>query len=714
MTEREWIEKVAPDAVKAMNKFGYLASVLIAQTCLETGYGSGSGCEVLVRWNNVLGMKADLLNDTWRAAYWDGRAASKRTPEYYGNWTQITDSFRVYTSIHDCLFDYCQFMRDSRYSVGGRYKYRDVLTIKDPETLIKTVSARGYATDPRYAASVMAIIRKHGLTKYDSQKGTATMQKPTIIDRIAQNASQVPAHNANAHQYIAVHYLGVEGENFDLYGGGYGGHFYVSKDGHIYQAAKVTDKLWHVGASSGFSYKHPMARNSNTIGIECGTYKQGGKWFFTEATQEACARLVAWLMSDLNIPFDHVLRHGDITTKHCPAPYIDYEGQGTNWTWAQFKKRVASYIQGNTSEILKRGDKGDAVKALQKDLTALGYAPSGGTDGDYGPGTEAAVKSLQQAFGLAPDGIAGPKTLAKIKEVRKMIKNSKKRPDWTKAQQDEAMRSVYRELKAGGWSYGDSHVLPPGQDHFISCDRGIMRALWDLGLTDQRAGGETTGTMGAYLVKHGYIENKNINDIRDSDIVLFRHKDSAGMDWKGHAYYCVKRRGATVDKFDWGDDWRIGAQQPFRGVPISEWPHRTFYASYRLPESTPDSDKTCLIKAGQQHSINYTGVRIKVDGDCGPETRKNLVRCLQIAANRDWGAGLSIDGIIGPRTRAAFAGHYIERGETQQMVTAVEIIMYAKGKNPGGVENPGHFGPGLEAALGKKHIDGAEILALVG
>ena len=39
MTEKEWVEMIAPLAQNAQKKFGYLASVLIAQTIQETGYG---------------------------------------------------------------------------------------------------------------------------------------------------------------------------------------------------------------------------------------------------------------------------------------------------------------------------------------------------------------------------------------------------------------------------------------------------------------------------------------------------------------------------------------------------------------------------------------------------------------------------------------------------------------------------------------------------
>lgn len=55
--------------------------------------------------------------------------------------------------------------------------------------------------------------------------------------------------------------------------------------------------------------------------------------------------------------------------------------------------------------ILKRGLKGAPVKRLQE---ALGVT----ADGDFGPGTEKAVREYQQNNGLAVDGIAGPDTFS--------------------------------------------------------------------------------------------------------------------------------------------------------------------------------------------------------------------------------------------------------------------------------------------------------------
>jgi hypothetical protein len=128
------------------------------------------------------------------------------------------------------------------------------------------------------------------------------------------------------------------------------------------------------------------------------------------------------------------------------------------------------------------------------------------------------------------------------------------------------------------------------------------------------------------------------------------------------------------------------------------------------PELTPEQR---IVATGQRHTVNFTGHTIDVDGVRGPETKKNMTRCLQEAANRDWGAGLKVDGIKGPKTEAAFEGHYIKYGETQFMVTAVEAIAYCLGRNPKGLEHPGTFGDGLAKVLGTKYLSGAEILALV-
>lgn len=60
------------------------------------------------------------------------------------------------------------------------------------------------------------------------------------------------------------------------------------------------------------------------------------------------------------------------------------------------------------------GSRGEGVKYVQWKLNSLGYN-SGAVDGIAGNNTVAAIRAFQKANGLASDGIAGPKTYAKLR-----------------------------------------------------------------------------------------------------------------------------------------------------------------------------------------------------------------------------------------------------------------------------------------------------------
>ena len=64
--------------------------------------------------------------------------------------------------------------------------------------------------------------------------------------------------------------------------------------------------------------------------------------------------------------------------------------------------------------VLKKGMKGEDVKALQAALNAAGH-DCGAVDGDFGAKTDAAVRAFQRAAGLAVDGQAGPKAIAALR-----------------------------------------------------------------------------------------------------------------------------------------------------------------------------------------------------------------------------------------------------------------------------------------------------------
>lgn len=66
-------------------------------------------------------------------------------------------------------------------------------------------------------------------------------------------------------------------------------------------------------------------------------------------------------------------------------------------------------------KVLRKGAKGDNVKALQILLIGRGYScGSYGADGSFGTATDNAVRAFQKAKGLSVDGICGPNTWKKL------------------------------------------------------------------------------------------------------------------------------------------------------------------------------------------------------------------------------------------------------------------------------------------------------------
>jgi len=76
-----------------------------------------------------------------------------------------------------------------------------------------------------------------------------------------------------------------------------------------------------------------------------------------------------------------------------------------------------SPVEAKAAALLKVGSTGSEVVELQKNLTALGYFTYSSATGNYGNITKYSVMRFQKDHGLSVDGIAGPKTLAKIDEL---------------------------------------------------------------------------------------------------------------------------------------------------------------------------------------------------------------------------------------------------------------------------------------------------------
>lgn len=84
-------------------------------------------------------------------------------------------------------------------------------------------------------------------------------------------------------------------------------------------------------------------------------------------------------------------------------------------------------IVNTNSAVLTGGCSGEAVKALQQKLIALGYSCGKyGADGYYGDGTRNAVREFQKKAGLTQDGIAGYLTQTAIDKAASAATSSNK------------------------------------------------------------------------------------------------------------------------------------------------------------------------------------------------------------------------------------------------------------------------------------------------
>lgn len=167
-----------------------------------------------------------------------------------------------------------------------------------------------------------------------------------------------------------------------------------------------------------------------------------------------------------------------------------------------------------------------------------------------------------------------------------------------------------------------------------------------------------------------------------------------------------------------GDQWRIDSKQPFVDIQLNEWGGEKYFSMAFRPAaspSTPEKTKTDIIKQGQIHSIEFTGHNIKIDGDPGDQTKGQKYRVLRHAMNLDYFGDekISEDNRDSALFRKALEGHYVEKGEVQYMVKALEILLELKGIDPNGVEKgKGEFGLGLEKALGKSRADANDFINL--
>lgn len=149
---------------------------------------------------------------------------------------------------------------------------------------------------------------------------------------------------------------------------------------------------------------------------------------------------------------------------------------------------------------LKRGSSGASVKTVQQRLKDLGYY-TGSVDGDFGEGTEAAVKAFQKANGLTADGKVGTQTLSKLNSSSAKRASATPKPT-AKPTKKPTPKPTKKPTpkptatpRATAPSYADKTYLQIGMSG--SKTRSLQNRLIELGWLAGKADGEYGGATDA-------------------------------------------------------------------------------------------------------------------------------------------------------------------------------------------------------------------------
>ena len=151
--QQEFIEKISKYAIEAGKKYHIYPSVIIAQASFESGFGKNQYN------NNLFSLKA--ISET--SEYWDGESVT--VPVSTGNYGQPNNSFKVYKTLEDAIYDYARTIETHDCYKPAIEAYDNG---KGAKAQLKAIANGGYSATPNYAEKIYEnIIKEYNLEKYD-------------------------------------------------------------------------------------------------------------------------------------------------------------------------------------------------------------------------------------------------------------------------------------------------------------------------------------------------------------------------------------------------------------------------------------------------------------------------------------------------------------------------------------------------------------------
>ena len=140
---------------------GVPAAITIAQAILESGWGKRH----MGAANNYFGIKAQVdKKSTINGDVASGYVDLSTREHFNGKDVNVTAHFRAYKNIADSFLDHGLFLKNnSRYN----YAIQQYSKTHDADEFARNLQNAGYATDPKYAALLITIMRKNKLYQYN-------------------------------------------------------------------------------------------------------------------------------------------------------------------------------------------------------------------------------------------------------------------------------------------------------------------------------------------------------------------------------------------------------------------------------------------------------------------------------------------------------------------------------------------------------------------
>ncbi|HWQ96729.1 MAG TPA: glucosaminidase domain-containing protein [Clostridia bacterium] len=158
----QFIEKLAPYAIKTMRETGIPASVIIAQATIESSDSQGNWghSPLATEDNNFFGIKARRRNGVPIEPYCEHntREWNRKLKKY----TIEREPFRKFQSIQECFDRHAELLSsEERYQPAMK-------AVSDPYKFALQLQLCGYATDPNYASMLIGRIKNWDIARFDA------------------------------------------------------------------------------------------------------------------------------------------------------------------------------------------------------------------------------------------------------------------------------------------------------------------------------------------------------------------------------------------------------------------------------------------------------------------------------------------------------------------------------------------------------------------